>query len=272
MRRLTTGRLGLPLLLFMVTHCSTPSVLGQQPDPGKKVVPDLVNPSGNASFDARALVEALANCNPPPELVEPPYHHPLFAKKYDWSEYRRVWDAIPALVRDAERAWPELVSHLDDRRYCTTATVFSGFTYNLTIGDVCHEIVEGNLAAAYHQELRPLTPLIEATMRPPIARDIKKLKAWCAERSKKRLYELQIEMCHWAISQLKAGTLANRVSPLRLRAWIASIEAEIESRQQSQWAVRYRCFVGEEWTPYSPERAEKEREAYISPKDPVPKR
>ena len=228
----------------------------EQPAASEKQESPAMKPS-----DARAAVEALANRNPAPNLTGPDNSRPIFAEKFDWSEDKRVWDAVPALVRHAEEAWPVLVKHLDDDRYCIALeTAESGFTCNWTVGDMCREVVARNLAEAYYQNLRPLTQLVAARMsRPEIARDKKKLKAWCEEQSKKKLYDLQIEMCHWAMGELSKPETPPSASPLRLRAWIATIEADIESLQEQQHAFRFRGFGEEEYTPYSAEKAAKLR-------------
>ncbi len=117
-------------------------------------------------------------------------------------------------------------------------------------------IVGRNLAKAYFQNLRPLTVIVYARLgRPEIARDRKELKSWCGERAKKPLYELQIEMCRWAIAELNAADFGHWVSGLRRRAWLAAIEAQIGSLQKSKKSVPFSGFGPEELVPYSRERA-----------------
>jgi hypothetical protein len=260
-RHLGTIHPGLAILLLLVAHCCAIPVLGQQPASSERHESRIVKPSEKASVDVRALVEALANRNPVPNLVGKDHPKPIFEKKVDWLEDDRVWMAIPVLVRNAEDAWPEMVKHIDDQRYCITLeTTESGITYNWTVGDMCRYIVAGNLAAAYHRNLRPLTEQARARLGwPKVARDRKKLKAWCEERSKKQLYELQIDSCQWAITELRALDGYTRVSRIRARAWIAAIEAEIESLQESKQAVAFGGFGAEEFTPYFREKAERIR-------------
>jgi hypothetical protein len=216
-------------------------------------------------LDTRALVEALANRNPVPKFAGT-RQFPWFDEKYDWGEYNRVWRAIRELTRHAEYAWPEMVRHLDDDRYCTTFQE-EGTTYNRTVGDTCREIIALNLSVAYCKNLTPMTQLVYVRMAwPQIAFDKKKLKSWCEERSNKRLYELQIEMCVWAIKELgKTGDVL-RVSRLKLKAWIAAIEAEIESLRESERAELFRGISEEVRTRHSPHTAESFREEYIRAK------
>jgi hypothetical protein len=252
------------VLLLLVIHCGAVAVLGQPPA-SAEMRSDIRKPSQDAGIDARAMVEALANDNRVPDLMGPVRLDPIFDTKYDWSEDRRVWGAIPVLVRNAENAWSELVRHLDDRRYCTTSETMNGFTYNRTVGDICREIVGRNLSEAYYRNMLPESELLYARLRlPEIARSEKALKSWCEERSKKSLYELQIEMCQWAIMQLKGGDFDQHISRVRLRAWVAAVEAEIESLHQSESAVHVYRFGEEEYIPYSREKAKKLRAAQQS--------
>jgi len=258
-RCLKTTRLGLPILLVVGTHCFTPPHMGQERALAQKLESQFMEPSEKESLDARAMVEALANHNQAPKLVGEG-HDPIFGTKFDWPENDRVWKAISLLVEHAEDAWPELVRHLDDERYCITLKAWSGFTYNWTVGEMCREIIGRNLAEAYYQDLRPLTMDVHAKLAgPAVARDIKKLKLWCEERSKKKLYQLQMETCEWAIAQLRKPDEFPRVSRLRLRAWIATIEADMESLDQTKAAVSFDGFGPEEEVPYSREKADKTR-------------
>ena len=85
--------------------------------------------------------------------------------------------------------------------------------------------------------------------------------------AEKRLYELQIEMCQWAMTELRKPKDFPSISRLRGKAWVAAIEAEIESLRESQSAVRYHGFGGEEEVPYSREKAETLREDYLKEKE-----
>ena len=268
LRHLSAIRLVLPILLLSFANRYTVPVLGQQPPSGGNPNSRVANPSPEAKADARSLVEALVNRNPAPHLVGPEHCQPIFDKTFDWAENQRVWDAVPVLIRRAESAWPELVRHLDDDRYCMTLESWSGFTYNWTVGKMCHEIVSRNMAEAYYRNIRPLTKIVHLRLsRPEVANNTTMLKSWCQKRSAKRLYELQIESCQWAITELKAGVLDDQLPQLPQREWIAAIEAEIESLQASKKAVPFKGFGGEEQIPYSRQKAEKSREEFLKRDD-----
>lgn len=213
---------------------------------------------GHAKNDARAAIEKLVNHNPVPRLVgDKGQRDPIFDVKYDWAEYHRVWMALRELAPKAEALWPELVKHLDDERYCMTALTWSDNTHNLTVGDVCHELISNILSNAYYQHLKPNSLDIYGRMgRPDIARDKKKLKSWCEARRDKPLYELQMEACEWAVKRLTKSEDLPRVSNSTRRAWIAAIKAEIQSLTKSKLAVPSEWFRGEEYFSFSAAKAQ----------------
>jgi len=218
-----------------------------------KKTPRTINSAEGADSDVRLMVESLASRNSAPKLNGARDTHPTFDSEFDWEEYNRVWEAIPTLIKHAEASWPTLVKHLDDKRYSITARSHSDYARNWTVGDLCRSIIGRNMSEAYYQNLRPESALVYARFRlPGIARDAKTLKSWCEARSDKSLYELQIEACKWAAIEL--GEPLNeleRPSPLRRRAWVAAIEAQIESLEESQSAIPFRAFGPEEFARYS---------------------
>ncbi len=200
--------------------------------------------------DARAMVEALANRNPVPAID--PDHRPVFAKNYNWPECSRAAHAFHALIDHAEDAWPEMVAHLNDNRYSITydADSSSGYTRNWTVGDVCRKIIVGSLAGSYLQHVHTdkrsyyrLEKFLPDKRGSMIGKDI--LKAWCEERIAKRLYELQIEVCQWAVAEVEKGGF-ERVSKSERLEWIAAIKSEIERlktsrRRSGSKALASRC-------------------------------
>lgn len=192
--------------------------------------------------DIRRMVEALANDNPPPKHVGT-RHKPIFAADFDWQQDARVWKAVEDLIPRAEEAWPELLSHLDDQRYCVTYKAFSGFTYDDTVGWMCCEIMLRNLSAGYFEKVRPDTK--EAFLRLQTAeslRDPNALKQWCEQRRDKKLYELQIEMCDWAALELTKPLEHPPVPNETCDAWIAAIRREANSLRNSKAAVIWKAL------------------------------
>jgi len=213
----------------------------------------LAGPPGDkqkqpAPPDARAMVEALGNRNPVPGIDAD--HQAVFPKRYDSSEYVRAARAFYVLIDHAEDAWPEIVGHLNDDRYSITIShdidSSSGYAHNWTVGDVCREIVVGALTGSYLQHVHTdkksyyrLEKFLPDKRGSMIGKDI--LKAWCDARSTKRLYELQIEVCQWAVAEVEKGGF-ERVSKSERLEWIAGIKSEIERLKTSKQAFRFKGF------------------------------
>ena len=72
----------------------------------------------------KQLIDGLANKNPPPPFSDkggPPLV--TFPRNYDWTEQARVLSVWQQLNDRAEEALPELVAHLDDKKYCVSYEV-----------------------------------------------------------------------------------------------------------------------------------------------------
>src|SRR5688572_19637004 len=117
-------------------------------------LPGSAQESKTPALDTRALVESMANRNRPPKHVGM-QHTPIFDATFDWREDARVWKALESVIQRAEEAWPELVNHLDDERYCVTYEAFSGFTYDRTVGEICRTILLRNLSRGYFETVQP---------------------------------------------------------------------------------------------------------------------
>jgi hypothetical protein len=205
-------------------------------------------PAGGGKIDARALVEALANRNPQPTLDHS--YYPRLGPRYDWSENDRIWKAVTALIDHAEEAWPALVAHLGDDRYCLTVETLEGFVYNWSVSDICREIIGRDLSQAYFQAI-PLYKLVYYRLRRPhFTRDKQKLKAWCEARCERVLYELQIEICQLVQPEVAAVQDDLHLSEGKRQQWREAIAAAVESLRRSKAAVRWTGFGHEELQPY----------------------
>ena len=222
-----------------------------------------------APADNRAMVEALANHNPVPHVVRTLGRcYPVFAKNFDALEDARAWKAFHSLIDRAEDAWQEMVAHLDDGRYCTTAYDATEGDYpdTLTVGRACQEIIVGYLTEGYLHHLH-LDKMGYARMQMrEVTSDRKKLKAWCAERSTKHLYELQVEMCQWAISELEKGGFGEEVPTPTLLERVAAVKSKIESLRASKKALHFHGF-GESMAPYTRTKADELRRRHRAAKD-----
>jgi len=223
------------VLLAFVAFCGSSALAVP---PADKQGSSAVTP---APSGAHAMVEALANRNPVPDIPAPRYN-PIFAKNYDRSECKRAAAAFHALIDHAEDAWPEMVAHLDDGRYSVTFydSAESERAYNWTIGDICQEIIIGSLTEGYLQNLRQKDKVSYFRLQ-DFVRDKKSLKSWCEARRTKRLYELQIDVCQWAVAELDKGDFG-RVPNSRRLEWIAAVKSEIERLKASKEPYRLKGF------------------------------
>jgi len=202
-----------------------------------------------AAFDAHAAVASLENHNPRPLLIGPgPDRDAVFDERYDWSEYGRDLKVIADLADHAENAWPQMVEHLDDNRYCTTLW-FPGSSVrrsvNESVGDVCRMIIKECLSTAYRRRLfiGLRGEMAKVTYGRLIGGGVPSqndpLKVWCERRRDKVLYELQIETCEWVVSQVPN---VPRLSPKDQAMIVDAIKADIESLRKAQRAVRFEGF------------------------------
>jgi hypothetical protein len=206
----------------------------------------------------KRLVLSLANKNPPPRLIgEKPDQRPVFAKDYDWVEQERVLKVIQMLLDNAEPALSELAENLSDTRYCITFD--QDYIVNDTVGDICRIILVENLTTAY----RPYIPGGELSAArlyfPDALRDKDKMRAWIREQvSKQRpLYELQIEMCQWAINEIPG---LPEVSDAEKQTAIRNIQAQIETLRMTRKPVLVKSINKRDIrVPFNRESAENSR-------------
>lgn len=215
----------------------------------------------DAAFDAKNMVEALVNHNAPPMIVNDGDGRAVFAENYDWSEQDRIPKLIATLMDRAEEAWPELVHALDDKRYSVTFRIHD-YPSNWSVGNVCKEIISDYLARGYYfhsvaddADGRQW----DVAMMNPVPR--KDLTKWCQARKDKKLYELQIETCQWAIT--KIPDFFPKASEDSRRKAIVAIKAEITLLDATRKPLRPECFymwkgaMGEGGGPYHERRESK---------------
>ncbi|MGO9111571.1 MAG: hypothetical protein ACLP9L_20290 [Thermoguttaceae bacterium] len=243
----------------------------------------------DARSDAERLVEALANQNPKPKLVDSKGLDrffldgvvPLFDKKYDWKEQDRVRAATEAVATNkSPEVWKSLVAHEDDRRYWLTladeagAAEF-GAAENYCVGDYCTEL-------AYRQLMAPVIRNQYIVLRGPIV-DTKPherailsepfrngLREWCKSHPGKTFYELQIEICKRAIDDLPGLTGPTAQDKVKFRE---QMEFEIEQLRKTKTGLfggdgYTRAFSGERYNRFDAKRTMEIRKAYEKAKRP----
>lgn len=184
---------------------------------------------------AAKLVDAIANANKPPKLVTRPAGRPrrvpLFPDGYDWKEDRRVEKALDQLFQTTTvQLWEELVRREHDPAYCITLYGEGGSTYVLTVGDVCGNFAFENLVHAFRQYVPPLPDghprgfYFTSALREHLA-------DWRKKRADKSLYQLQIEVCETALSELpQLELMTDKDKDLARKR----IEAEIDTLRRSK--------------------------------------
>jgi hypothetical protein len=261
-----TGGLGpppfvvlLPILVMIALHSHR--VFCGECESGAEA-PAIANPE--APPDGRALIDALASRNRAPVLHGgDEYEMPRFAGDFNWADQERVVAAIRRLVGNAQQVWPDIVAHLGDERYCVTYdfdTPARDGPGNLSVGDICKWIISDYLSQAYLWHIPDAGErAYTAFFMPDIARHGNAaLKAWCETRRNKKLYELQAEVCEWAVREAaKADGPLSELSDEHRRAVVAGIKGEIAELRESRRPVKSEGFSGkptESWSLYTLDR------------------
>jgi hypothetical protein len=210
----------------------------------------------DANMDFDQLVISIANKNAQPMIVgEPPDQKPLFQKNYNWKEHTRVLKAIQILVDHAEEAWPAMIEHLGDKRYCVTFEHDQSVS-NDSVGTVCYIILKENLAAAYMPHI-PADEEAFRKLRHPVR--FARFKDWTQEQHEmgRELYELQIEACEWAIKKMPELT---NVAEEERHESIVKIQKQIDDLQKAKKPTLIKTIIQREARiPFSEKRAEQIR-------------
>jgi hypothetical protein len=182
------------------------------------------------------MVDAIANQNQPPKLVDRPSGLPkrvaLFSEAYNWKEEERVRDSIDKLYQNTNaELWEELVQRQDDPRYCVVAVLpQTGDAMIQPVGAVCARLAYARLVGVFQQHLpadvdgRPIR----------VALGINNLGEWRKERATKSLYQLQIEVCETALRELSKDERDAQPQKDRARG---KIEAEIKKLERTKQPV-----------------------------------
>lgn len=252
LRLIKAGAMSLPCLFL----CLNTLGICQMQDGGKETnVVTPATPQGHV-MDGERLVDAIVSQNRPPSIVSK-NEEPVFPKEFRWADQDRVKLAIQQLVDHAEEAWPVLVQHLDDKRYCITYDAFD-VPRNFSVGDVCVQIVLDYISEGYFScvPIHSYGTYNILSVPGPATKDVSVLKKWCQERNKKMLFELQTEGCEWAIPVVgRLDTLSGEEKRLSLDA----IEERIRMLRASRKAIKVEGFgkrASEEWELYGPSPAE----------------
>jgi hypothetical protein len=224
---------------------------------------DVGTPTG------QSLIDAMANKNPAPEMVEvdvDPTHgwSPLYSTKYDWNEDRRVDAAFAQLAKaDDEVLWPLLVANIGDRRYATVWLRDDQYARFNTVGDLCFWIARTDLLRAYY----PAAPRSRFNDIPDLPLQLfwkqpEQLVEWWRPRREKPLYELQIEVAELALSKIPELD-GNEVSKQRADKFRANVASQIADLRRTKTAVfLHESPLGESLRGFHPVEAANIRKVY----------
>jgi hypothetical protein len=204
------------------------------------------------------LIDAVASRNEAPKLVgKRGLAYPAFPDKFDWKDQKRVRAAVWALAQDdSNDLFGHLVEHFHDKRYSATCELDECYPDNWDVGDICEVIGRNKLLCAYLRHLKPggtahyggptsnFVPEGSRKYLPGKLQselhyrshldDTDGLAKWCHARKGKPLYELQIEVCEWAIKKVQD---AHGVAEKPKEEFIAAVKKEIESLKKNKKPV-----------------------------------
>jgi len=143
------------------------------------------------------ILQEMGNHNSPPPIHRPHHHRTaIYPANYDWSEQERIRNSWMHLLENARGAFPALVEHLDDERYCLTMANVSDETSNYTVAGICR------ITIAHVIEFLPGPQTYEVRFfyLPGQAAD---LKRWFEPRRQMSLADLQREYAETVIDYLK---------------------------------------------------------------------
>jgi hypothetical protein len=215
----------------------------------------------------REWINELANRNPEPKIASRGGSEswPIFPEDFDFDEQKRVRTRLLSLPPlEGNDLWPILCEHRSDARYCLTYINRYGYTENASIGWMCREMTRGDLLFAYRQYSKRIpgteTEGQDNALWEPSVEDGFLGKEWFAARKGRQLWELQIEMCEWAIAKAPA---LEKLSEKGRGEFVQKVTAEIERLKKTREpAVLRTRFHGEGYGIVNRERAQSFREKY----------
>ena len=157
---------------------------------------------------------------------------------YSVDESTRIQTQVAATIRNSEKLWFDLVMHLDDQRHSGVVGIDAGYPRNWTVGDVCQNILGESLSAPFYRHFPGTKMNYHRFRRPSFAKDKKELSEWCLSRKELKLFELQIEACEWALTELASPDIREwDIKPDQKKEIAEKIRREIERLKESRTAV-----------------------------------
>ena len=171
---------------------------------------------------------------------------------------KRVQAAARALSQDnSNDLFGCLVRHFDDKRYAGTSEMYEGCPWNEQVGTICFVIARNKLQCAYLRHLEPgktfqyggptfnhvpensrdfLPDGVQRELHdaPQLYATDDGLAGWYRARKGKPLYELQIEVCEWAIKTVED---AHSVADKPREKFVAAVRKETASLKKNKKPV-----------------------------------
>ena len=222
------------------------------------------HPESKRTRELERLIDAIASRSIPAGLPDNGYPPDKYPKDYDLKEQKRVREAVWALSQDASNdLWSRLVSHFDDKRLSILVT-FVGQENTVvsrwSVGEICQRVARGKAICAYLQHLPPLRTeqlgalqispqsndvlceFSQHRLHRPQPLDVTTYRAWCQGRKAKPLYEIQVELCEWAVKGVETDFSDGRepinVSPEKAKKeFLTAVKREIESLRKTKKPV-----------------------------------
>jgi hypothetical protein len=242
------------------------------------------------------LIDAVASRNQEPKIVTIDNGtYTLFSKNFDWADQKRVKEAVWVLSQDESNdLWARLVEHTDDGRYSVTGGEDLGDPQNYSVGWICRVLVFNHLLCAYQQYLQPgrtmpyggdTTNWVADDSKEFLPGELQRelhgppqlgepdaespgcnnLRTWYQTRKDRPLYELQIEMCEWAVKRVEGD---NSVAEKPKKQFLDRVKKQIELLNEtrkpvvdhSPWASPLDVAI---WEFFNAENAAKDRDEYL---------
>ena len=191
------------------------------------------------SCDEPNLVDSLATTNSAWTIRGAPGKEKATKGKiFDPRESDRIRIQVKDILEKNEEVWHELALHLSDYRHSGIVGIDAGYPRNWTVSDVCHHIIGDTLSSPFYKHFPGTKTNYHRFKMPSFAKEKESLAKWCLERKDRKLYELQIEACEWAIQELDSAEISERdVNAAKKAELVAQIRKEIEDLRKSKTAV-----------------------------------
>ena len=196
------------------------------------------------------LIDAVASRNKEPRLVKlDGWRYAIFDDKFDWADQKRVQEAVWTISQnESNELLDHLMEHVADGRYSVTCEVEDPLAENWDVGSICRIMAREKLLCAYLQYLEPgktqpyggdsmnavpddatefLPGRVQGELHSPPQLHVAEggdMVVWYKGRKGKPLYELQIEMCEWAIKTVED---ARGVAERPKKAFVAAVDKQI---------------------------------------------